>query len=71
MKPQDILFFIVLMVLIFIKKSNWIVIAALLCIGLALPLFAKHIFFTAQHLTYYAWGFLLVAVLFKFYENRH
>ena len=66
MKPQDIVFIVVLIILIFLRKSNWLVIAGLLSLLLAIPLFAKHIFFTAEHLTYYAVGFFLVAIVFKF-----
>lgn len=71
MKPQDIVFFIVLAVLIFLRKSNYIVVAGLLSLLIAIPLFAKHIFFTAQHLTYYSVSFFLVAIVLKLYENRN
>ena len=71
MKPQDIIFFIVLAGLIFLRKSKWLVIAGLLAIAISIPLFAKHIFFTAEHLTYYAIGFILVGIGFKLYENRN
>ncbi len=71
MKPQDILFFLILFILIGIRKSNWIVTAGVLSVLISIPLFSRHIFFTAEHLTYYAAGFFLTAVGFQLYENRH
>lgn len=70
MKPQDLVFIIILGGLIFLRKSNYLVVAGLLALLLAIPLFAEHIFFTAEHLTYYAAGFFLVAVFMKIIELR-
>lgn len=71
MKPQDIIFLLVLAALLIFRKSKWIVIAGLLCLAVAMPLFAMHIFFTAQRVTYYAGGFFLIAAVLKIYENRY
>lgn len=71
MKPQDLAFIVVLGILLFLRKSNYLVIAGLLSLLLSIPLFARHIFFTAEHLTYYAVGFFLISVFLKIYENRH
>ena len=71
MKPQDIVFLIVLIILLFFRKNNYLVVVGLVCLVTAIPLFAKHIFFTAEHLTYYATGFFLIAIMWKVYENRN
>lgn len=71
MKPQDIIFIITLLGLLIFRKSNYFVFAGIFSLLLAIPLFANQIFFTAQHLTYYAVGFFLISVFFKLYENRN
>jgi hypothetical protein len=46
----------------------------LILLILAIPLFALHIFFTAERFTWYAAGFFLLAViqvLKKYHENRN
>lgn len=63
MKPQDIVFLVILMVLIIMRKPRLLVGAGLLCLLLSIPLFAGWVFFTAQRLTYYAGGFVFVAVI--------
>ena len=63
MKIQDISFVIILAVLLFIRKPKLLVMAGLAALFLSIPLFAKWIFFTAQHLVYYAFAFFLIAVL--------
>lgn len=69
MKPQDILFIVILIAFIVWRRPKVLVIAGLLCLLLAMPLFAHWVFFTAERLVMYAAGFLLVAIvlfLFKF-----
>ncbi len=63
MKPQDILFIIILVILLFIKKPKVFVGAGLLCLLVSMPLFSKWIFFTAERLVMYAAGFILVAII--------
>lgn len=58
MKPQDLIFFMVLLGLLALKRSNLFVLSGLISLFLVIPLFAWHIFFTApQRMTYYAVGF--------------
>ncbi|MGH7245505.1 MAG: hypothetical protein ACREGI_01060 [Candidatus Levyibacteriota bacterium] len=65
MKPQDIIFFlVVLLVILFKRSSKFVVTIGLFCLLLAIPLFAKWIFFTAERLTWYAVGFFLLAIIF-------
>ena len=70
MKPQDIIFIITLLVLVIFRKSNYFVFAGIFSLLVAIPLFANQIFFSAQHLTYYAVGFFFVAVVYKLIELR-
>jgi len=61
MKPQDIIFVIVLVGLIALRKPKILVTVGLACLMFSIPLFAFWIFFTAERLVYYAAGFFLVA----------
>lgn len=70
MKPQDILFFIVLVALLFVRKPKAFVVAGLACIVLAIPFFSFWVFFTAERLIWYAAGFLLVAIAFLLFQNK-
>ena len=71
MKVQDIGFFIIFAVLLFLKKDKLFVIAGLVSLLLAIPLFATWVFFTAERLTWYASAFLSMAILLKvFFEKE-
>lgn len=61
MKPQDIIFFVVLLLLLWKRNPKFLVIAGLVSLVIAMPLFYKWVFFTAQHLTWYAGAFFLSA----------
>ncbi|HSW87862.1 MAG TPA: hypothetical protein VLG12_01745 [Candidatus Saccharimonadales bacterium] len=63
MKPQDIIFFIIFLFLLYKQKPTWATIAGLLCLCVSIPLFAKWIFFTAERLTWYSAGFFLLAII--------
>ena len=69
-KPQDLLFILVLILLLLKRDGRWFAFAGIICLGVSAPLFAKWIFFTAQHLVYYAFTFFLVAVLFNLKAMR-
>jgi len=62
MKPQDLIFFLVLAVLIYFRKSRLAALAGLISLLLSIPLFAFWIFFTAERLTWYAAAFFLLAI---------
>ena len=71
MKIQDIAFLIILTILLlFFRKPKAFVWAGLISLALSIPLFAKWIFFTAQHLVYYAFAFFAIAVLMNLLERR-
>lgn len=63
MKPQDIGFLLVLVVLLCIKKPRLFLIAGLASWVLAIPLFAKWVFFTGERLTWYGVAFILIYLL--------
>jgi len=67
MKPQDIGFLLVFIVLILTKKPRLFLIAGLTSWVLAIPLFAMWIFFTAERLTWYGAAFVLTFLLFSFF----
>jgi hypothetical protein len=71
MKIQDLGFFILLMVLLFVKRNpQWLIVAGLLCLVLAMPLFHFWIFFTAERLVWYASAFIFTAILLMFFRRR-
>ncbi len=75
MKPQDIIFLVVFLILLFKFNRLWALIVGLVCLALSIPLFAKHIFFTAEHLTWYGIAYIFLAMIITakqlIYENRH
>ncbi len=70
MKFQDIIFFILYIVLLWMRKPKMLVWTGLVCLVLAIPLFALHIFFTAERLTWYAAAFFLSYILISL-RNPH
>ena len=74
MKPQDIAFLIILIVFFLKRNFRLTALIGMLCIVIAIPLFAKWIFFTAEHLIWYSAAFFLVSIfqiLFEKYDNRN
>lgn len=68
MKPQDIFFIIIFAGLLITRKSIWFAYAGLGCLIVAIPLFAKWVFFTAERLTWYAAAFILAFVLISLFK---
>lgn len=66
MKIQDVAFFIILLILLVIRKPILFVWTGLGMLALSIPLFSFHIFFTAERLTWYAAAFFLFFILFSF-----
>ncbi|MEK7577085.1 MAG: hypothetical protein AAB492_00520 [Patescibacteria group bacterium] len=66
MKPQDIVFGIILGTFLALKNPLLFAWTGLLMLSISLPLFALHIFFTAERLTWYAAAFFLFFILFSF-----
>lgn len=59
MKIQDIIFFVTLCLLLVSRKRELLIWFGLGSLVLAIPLFAKWVFFTAERLTWYAAAFFL------------
>lgn len=63
MKLQDIAFFVIFALLLVFRRSQWFVYAGLACFVLAIPLFAKWVFFTAERLAWYGAAFILAGII--------
>ena len=63
MKPQDIVFLLIVGFLVFKRSPRLAVLAGIACLLLSMPLFSLWIFFTAQRLVMYAATFFLLAIL--------
>lgn len=70
MKPQDLLLLAILIFFLWKNNKNWTVAAGLILIAVSIPLFARHIFFTAEHLVYFAALYILVAVIQTLFALR-
>lgn len=65
MKIQDIIFILIFILLIYKQNSRLAVLAGIILIFMSLPLFAKWIFFTAEHLVWYAAAFFLLGIFLE------
>jgi hypothetical protein len=63
MKPQDIIFLIAFLLVVYKRNFRLSVGIGLVCLLFAAPLFAKWIFFTAERLVYYAAGFIVLGIV--------
>ncbi len=63
MKPQDIAFILVFVILLAFRRPVLFVWAGLGFLTLAIPLFATWTFFTAERLAWYAAAFFLAFIL--------
>ncbi|MCL5434983.1 MAG: hypothetical protein M1405_01195 [Patescibacteria group bacterium] len=66
MKFQDLIFLVIFLLVILKRDSRLSTLAGILCLALSIPLFALWIFFTAQHLVWYAAAFFLLSVVLLF-----
>jgi hypothetical protein len=70
MKIQDIGFLVIFLILITLRKDRWFVYAGLASLMLAIPLFAKWVFFTAERLTWFAAAYFLAAIVLTMIPKR-
>lgn len=70
-KPQDIIFLLSFLPLLFLKSPKLFVYAALICFILAAPLFGMFIFFTAQRLVWYGLAYITLAVVLNVIKYRN
>ena len=68
MKVQDIVFVLAFLFILYKRNPNLAVAGGIFCLVLSIPLFSLWIFFTAEHLTWYAGAFFLVAIIL---QTRH
>jgi hypothetical protein len=70
MKPQDILFILLLVAAIVIRKPKYLIWGGMICLIAAIPLFHFWIFFTAERLVMYAAAFFLATIILLGFEKR-
>ena len=70
MKLQDVGFFIVLAILFIVRKPIWFVYTGLLCFALAIPLFAKWVFFTGERMTWYGAAFVFMSIMVWYWKKE-
>jgi len=70
MKLQDIGFIIVLAILFYFRKPIWFVYTGILCFALAIPLFAKWIFFTGERLVWYGAAFVFTSIILWYWKKE-
>jgi hypothetical protein len=70
MKPQDILFYIILIGLFVHRKPMLFIWTGLLCLIISMPLFYFWVFFTAERLVMYAMGFIFFSVILFLFKMR-
>lgn len=70
MKPQDIIFMLILLILLWKKDPQYLVLCGLICLLLSIPLFHFWVFFTAERLVMYSAGFLLAALIVFWFTLR-
>ncbi len=69
MKIQDIIFVIIFIIIALKRDSKISTLAGILCLLLSIPLFAFWVFFTAQHLVYYAAAFFLLSIILLYNDK--
>ena len=67
MKIQDIIFILAFLTLFVLRKEKLFLYAGLTCFLLAIPLFAKWVFFTAERMTWYGSAFILVFLMVQMF----
>lgn len=70
-KPQDLVFLIILGVLVYKRNPKYFALAGISSIIISIPLFYKWIFFTAERLIIYAFIFLLIATVLNLINLRN
>lgn len=70
MKIQDLGFLVAFLAVLVARNDRLATLTGLLCLALAIPLFAFWIFFTAQRLIMYAAAFFLLAIIFQSWQVR-
>ncbi len=70
MKIQDAGFVVIAIILLCLRKTHLFIYVGLLGLLIAIPLFYKWIFFTADRLVWYSVAFLCMAMILLFFQGR-
>ncbi|OGH18872.1 MAG: hypothetical protein A3F31_04835 [Candidatus Levybacteria bacterium RIFCSPHIGHO2_12_FULL_38_12] len=70
MKPQDIVFLAVFLLLIIKRDVELVTVLGLLSLFFSMPLFYSWIFFTAERLVWYAAAFFLLSIIQQLFFYR-
>lgn len=70
MKPQDIIWLVVFVILILLRKEKLAVIVGLTCLLLAMPLYIRQVFFTAQRLVLYGASFIFLSSMLLLIKRK-
>jgi len=70
LKPQDLVFIAIFVLLLLKRDARLFAIAGLFCLALSIPLFWKWVFFTAQRLTWYGGAFFLASIILNLITLR-
>lgn len=70
MKIQDLVFIVILVFLLVLRKPRLFVVTGLGSLLLSIPLFSFWIFFTAQRLVWYAAAYFFVFIIFSLLSSR-
>lgn len=71
LKIQDLVFFLVFLLALWRKHNRFSAVICLVCLIVSISLFKLQIFYTAERLTWYAAGFILLSVTQLLYAYRH
>lgn len=63
MKIQDLIFFLIFLLIVWRRSSRWATLIGLGCLILAIPLFKLWLFFSAERLTWSAAAFFAYATV--------
>lgn len=69
MKPQDILFILVFVGFLFIRKERIMVALGVICLATSIPLYMSWVFFTAQRLVMYGVAFIFMSLVFSLFRK--
>ena len=70
MKPQDIIFLVLLLFLLYKRKPQWFAAVGLALLILSMPLFHFWVFFTAERFVYYAFFLFLISAILLLLKKR-
>jgi len=71
LKPQDLLFIAVFILLLIKRDPKIFAAAGLSCLIVSIPLFSQWVFFTAQRLVWFAFLLFSFAVILNLAKLRH